>query len=202
EVAHDLLAGRLVPTTALTSDDVDAGVLLEDFHRASHTRFVGRMPDKALDDHDVAFATELVGQPLGADASPLGLVDDHVVDAFRADLLVNGDHHNALGSRFFQVEVQPGHITRVDDDGIHPGVDQVLDLLLLIGDVRVGALLDQVHLDTRGVDLRHRVLEVLDHLRAPLAAHKAVRDPDREWAFAGCSQLRHARALRERATDD
>src|SRR5690606_15968758 len=158
--------------------------LLEDFHRPDHARFVGRMADKAFDDHDVAFAAEFLSQPARADACPLGLVDDDVVDAFRTDLLVDGDDHDALSGGFFQVEVQPGHIARIDDDRIDPGVDQVLDLLLLTGHIGVSVLDDQVHFDACRVELGNRVLEVLDHLRAPLAAHEVVRNPDLERALA------------------
>jgi hypothetical protein len=53
-----LLAGGWSPPSALTPDDVETGILLEDFHRPDHARFVGWMADKAFDDHYFAFAAE------------------------------------------------------------------------------------------------------------------------------------------------
>src|SRR5690606_1035187 len=95
EVAHHLLAGRLIPLAAFTTDDVDAGILGEDLRDAFHARLVAGMADEAFDQHDVAFTAQLLGQPSGADLGPFRLVDDDVDDALSGDLLVDGDDDDA-----------------------------------------------------------------------------------------------------------
>ena len=73
---RELGAGdRLAPHADRLGDDLDVGMLGEDFLRGLGAQRVDRGAGHAGDDDDVALAAELLDQPFGGDAAGFFLVD-------------------------------------------------------------------------------------------------------------------------------
>ena len=98
------------------------------------------MAGNAVDHYHVALAAELLYQPLGTHARPFALVDHHVRDTRGGDLLVNRNYRYPSTLGLADHLVEGGSVVGVDDDPVHPAVDEVSHLLDLALRVDVRAL--------------------------------------------------------------
>ncbi len=162
-----------------------SGIVRQYFSHAFHAGHVRRVAGEAFDLDDLALAAQFLSQPASRGLGPFFLVDTDVVHAGDVQFLVDRDDEDALVQGFLQGGVQAAHIAGVHQDGIHALGHQVLQLLNLTGDVRVGAFDYQlvgdagIHVFLVGID------QFLDHLRAVFAADEGIRDADGEFIVSG-----------------
>ncbi len=94
EVGHHLLSGGFIPAAGVGGEDIDARELGKHFGNTFHAGHVSGMPGEAFDLNDVAFAAELLSQPLRGGLRPFLLVDPYIVYAGHIEFLVHRYHQN------------------------------------------------------------------------------------------------------------
>ena len=161
--------------------DLDVGVLLHHLAEPGVAILVGGDAFDAADVQHAALATELVGEPLGAETAVLDLVVGGDEGAFGSDRLVDGDDDDALGDGLFDDRVELLAVGRVDDDRVDALGDEVLQVLDLLRRTAVARDGDDLADLTTGERLG---LDRADHLLPPAVAGERVADADHEVAAA------------------
>src|SRR4029453_19265803 len=154
---------------------LDVRVLADDLLEALVAVGVGGHAVDPAHVQDVALAAELAHHPLGARAAVGDLVIGGHIGRRLGHGLVDGHDHDLLLGRLLDHRVELLPVRGVDDDGVDPLGDQVLEVLDLLGRAAVLGDGDDLADLATGQGLG---LDRADHLLAPAVAGQGVAHPD------------------------